>query len=434
MSPVTPRKLKSCLSATSSPSDCSSPANSLASTPTATATPPTPYSTGGSSCYSTPTPAPRRQKKSVRFHPEAEIKEFRQVREIRETRSRSSGSTSTVTKRTEERQVIERKVEKAVVEKRVERKVEKKVERRVAEKKEEVLEVKKGKKRKESQDESYYYESTNGIMQTGGGTGLGITVDHSYGPPTKAPPQAPLPRPAKRERTKYSQSPQTKPVEPKMTYSFDDSTSTSSYPNMSFGQAPPPPIPTLNTSFTEIGNYPPVPQIMSTGFSFTEQAEPTWWAYQEPAQQPPTAAASSRPLRRKRSFEAKKVESRQPVAAPEIVDVDSMRSRRGSSKSTSSTSSSNSMDYSYNEPKVEIPTRTSSRRRREEENWEEQYRMESIKRQARQKTRDREIKKQSKHSRADPNSSFDHDAGAGYYNKGPAYSFSAADEGYDRYF
>ncbi|KAK6543760.1 hypothetical protein TWF694_000492 [Orbilia ellipsospora] len=440
MSPVTPRKLKSCLSSTSSPSDCSSPANSLASTPTATATPPTPYyPTGGSSCYSTPTPAPRRQKKSVRFHPEAEIKEFRQVREIRETRSRSSGSTSTVTKRTEETQVVERKVEKTVVEKKVvekkvEKKAEKKVERRVVEKKEEVLEVKKGKKRKESQDESYYYESTNGIMQ-GGGTGLGITVDHSYGPPTKAPPQAPLPRPAKRERTKYSQSPQTKPVEPKMTYSFDDSTSTSSYPNMSFGQAPPPPVPTLNSSFTEIGNYPPVPQIMSTGFAFTEQAEQKWWAYQEPSQQPPTAAASSRPLRRKRSFEAKKIESRQAqVAAPEIVDVDSMRSRRGSSKSTSSASSSNPMDYTYNEPKVEIPTRTSSRRRREEENWEEQYRMESLKRQARQKTRDREIKKHSKHSRADPNSSFDHDAGAGYYNKGPAYSFSAADEGYDRYF
>jgi len=379
-----------------------------------------------------------------------EVKEYRHVREARETRSHTSGSSSSSssssssTKRKQER-LVESKPEK--VEKKVERKagkvekVEKveKAERRVerkAERKEEVLEVKKGKKRKESQDESYYYESTASELMQGGATGLGITVDHSYGPPTQAPPQAPLPRPTKRERTKYSQSPPTKSVEPKMTYSFDDSTSTSSYPNMTFGQAPPPPIPTLNSSFTEIGNYPPVPQIMSTGFSFVEQPEQTWWAYQEPAQQPPVAAASSRPLRRKRSFESRKPtsESRQAPVAPEIVDVDSMRSRRGSSKSNSSTSSAAPMEYSYKEPNVEIPTRTSSRRRREEEHWEEQYRMESLKKQARQKTRDREVKKHTKSARVDPYSSFDRDAGAGYYSKGPAYSFNAGADGYDGYF
>jgi len=56
--------------------------------------------------------------------------------------------------------------------------------------------------------------------------------------------------------------------------------------------------------------------------------------------------------------------------------------------------------------------------------------MESLKKQARQKTRDREVKK---HTRTDLYGSFGHDAGAGYSNKGPAYSFNA-NEGYDQYF
>ncbi|KAF3913657.1 hypothetical protein ABW21_db0208068 [Orbilia brochopaga] len=252
--------------------------------------------------------------------------------------------------------------------------------------------------------------------------------------PTTAPPQAPLPRPTKRERTKYSQSPTTQPAQPQMMHSFDDSTSTSCYPNLSFGQAPPPPVPAQNSSFTEIASYPPVPQIMSTGWSFTEKPEEAWWAYQEPAQQPPmAAAASSRQLRRKRSFESRKPTSdnRHPTAAPELMDVDSMRSRRGSSKSTSSTSDSLPMQYAVKEAKVEAPTRTSSRKRREEQTWEEQYRLEILKKQARQKTRDREVKK---HARVDPYSSANRDAGAGYHAKGPAYSFSAANEGYGNYF
>ncbi|KAK6518041.1 hypothetical protein TWF506_005206 [Arthrobotrys conoides] len=428
MPPITPRQLKSCLSS-SSPSDFSSPADSLlANTPTVTATPPTPYSSGGSYSpyYTTPTPAARRQKKSVRFHPEAEVKEFRQVREIKEVRTRtsSSGSTSTSTKRKFREEV---KVEEKVVERRVSRKVEKK---------EEVVEVRKGKKRKESQDESYYYESTsNEIMKSSSGiTGLGITVDGSYGPPTKAPPKTPLPpRPTKRERTKYSQSPITKSEEPKLTCSFDDSTSTSSYPNMSFGQAPPPSVPTEESSFTELASYPQVPRIMSTGHSFTEQPEQAaWWAYQEPEPQLPVVAASSRPLRRKRSFEPKRQSCEGvPPTSPEIVDVESMRSRRGSTIKTNCSSSTIPSEYAYKEAKVEKSSRTSSRRRREEENWEEQYRMESLKRQARQKTRDREVKK---HSRSERLESFDRDAGSGYFNNAvPTYSFNAGDSN-DRYY
>ncbi|KAK6501529.1 hypothetical protein TWF481_009366 [Arthrobotrys musiformis] len=429
MPSVTPghRQLRSCLlpSSSSSPSAFSSPADStsLASTPAITATPPTPYSSGGSPCYTTPTPASRRQKKSVRFHPEAEVKEFRQVREIKKVRTRtsSSGSTSTSTKRKYREEV--RVEEKVVAEGRISRKVEKK---------EEVVEVKKGKKRKESQDESYYYESTSSGIMKSGLTGLGITVDGSYGPPTKAPPQVPLPpRPAKRERTKYSQSPITKSEEPKLTCSFDDSTSTSSYPNMSFGQAPPPSVPTEEPSFTELASYPPVPRIMSTGYSFTEQPEQAaWWAYQEPAPQPPVAAASSRPLRRKRSFEPRRQSCEGiPPTSPEIVDVESMRSRRGSKIKTNCPSSSTiPSEYSYKEAKVEKSSRTSSRRRREEDNWEEQFRMESLKRQARQKTRDREVKKHSRVNRSERFGSFDQDAGSGYLdNQGPAYSFNAGD-------
>ncbi|KAF3080983.1 hypothetical protein TWF102_002024 [Orbilia oligospora] len=429
MPPITPRQLKSCLSSSSSPSDFSSPADSfLANTPAITATPPTPYSSGGSPYYTTPTPAARRQKKSVRFHPEAEVKEFRQVREIKEVRTRtsSSGSTSTSTKRKFREEV---KVEEKVVdqfEKRVSRKVERK---------EEVVEVRKGKKRKESQDESYYYESTSNDIMKSGITGLGITVDGSYGPPTKAPPKAPLPpRPTKHERTKYSQSPIVKSDEPKLTCSFDDSTSTSSYPNMSFGQAPPACVPTEESSFTELASYPQVPRIMSTGYSFTEQPEQAaWWAYQEPELQPPVvAAAASRPLRRKRSFEPKRQSCEGvPPTSPEIVDVESMRSRRGSTiKTNYSSSSTIPSEYAYKEAKVEKPSRVSSRRRREEENWEEQYRMESLKRQARQKTRDREVKK---HSRSDRFGSFNRDAGSGYFNNTvPNYSFDAGDsnEGY----
>ncbi|RVD85607.1 uncharacterized protein DFL_003924 [Arthrobotrys flagrans] len=431
MPPVTPRQLKSCLSSSSSPSDFSSPADSLlANTPAVTATPPTPYSSGGSPChtYTTPTPAVRRQKKSVRFHPEAEVKEFRQVREIKEVRTRtsSSGSTATSTKRKFREEV---KVEEKVVEGRVSKKVEKK---------EEAVEVRKGKKRKETQDESYYYKSTSNEIMKSGVTGLGITVDGSYGPPTKAPPKAPLPpRPTKRERTKYSQSPITKSEEPKLTCSFDDSTSTSSYPNMSFGQAPPPSVPIEESSFTELASYPPVPRIMSTGYSFTEQPEQTaWWAYQEPEPQVPVAAASSRPLRRKRSFEPRRQSCEGvPPMSPEVVDVESMRSRRGSTiKSNCSSSSTIPSEYAYKEAKVEKSSRTSSRRRREEENWEEQYRMEILKRQARQKTRDREVKKHSRSERSDRFGSFDRDAGSGYFkNQGPAYSFNAGD-GHDGYF
>ncbi|KAF3937694.1 hypothetical protein ABW19_dt0201943 [Dactylella cylindrospora] len=392
MPPVTPKpkKLKSCLSS-SSPSDCSSPANSVSSKAT-TATPPTPYSSGGSSGYSTPT-QPRRHKKSVRFKAEAELTQVKHYK---------SASVTTTTK-----------------------------------KKEEIIEVKKGKKRKEedSEDSYYYHETTVSKIIESGPTGLGITIDGSYGPPTKAPPQAPLPRPTKRERTKYSQSPPTKSAEMKMTYSFDDSTSTSSYPDRSFGQAPPPPTLMQNSSFTEIASYPPVPQIMSTGFSFTEQPEETWWAYQEP-QQPPmaSAASTSRTLRRKRSFEARKTSESRHAPAPEIVDVDSMRSRRGSSKSSSSSSSTSSKlptGSVSKESRLETSSRSSSsRRRRGEEQWEEQYRMETLKRQARQKTRDREVKK---HTRTDLYGSFGPDAGAGYFDKGAAYSFNA-DEGYDRYF
>ncbi|KAK6358257.1 hypothetical protein TWF730_007607 [Orbilia blumenaviensis] len=426
MPPVTPRQLKSCLSS-SSPSDFSSPADSsLTNTPAVTATPPTPFSLGGSPCYTTPTPATRRQKKSVRFHPEAEVKEFRQVREIKEVRTRtsSSGSTSTSTKRKFREEV---RIEEKGFEERVSRKVERK---------EEVLEVKQGKKRKESQDESYYYESTSNEIMKSGITGLGITVDGSYGPPTKAPPRVPLPsRPTKRERTKYSQSPITKTEEPKLTCSFDDSTSTSSYPNMSFGQAPPPAVPTPESSFTELANYPPVPRIMSTGHSFTEQPEQaTWWAYQEPESQPPVIAAASRPLRRKRSFEPRRQSCESaPPTSPEIVDVECMRSRRGSTIKSTCSSSSIPSEYAYKEAKVEKPSRTSSRRRREEESWEEHYRMETLKRQARQKNRDREVKKNPRSNRSDRLGSFDRDAGAGYFNdKSLAYSFNAGD-GHDGY-
>ncbi|KAK6348196.1 hypothetical protein TWF718_006006 [Orbilia javanica] len=420
MPPITPRQLKSCLSS-SSPSDFSSPADSfLANTPAVTATPPTPYSLGGSPYYTTHTPATRRQKKSVRFHPEAEVKEYRQVREIKEVRTRTSSSSSSSTSTTTKRKFREEvKIEEKVAEGKLSRKVEKK---------EEIVEIRKGKKRKETQDESYYYESASNDIMKSGVTGLGITVDGSYGPPTKAPPSAPLPpRPMKRERTKYSQAQPTKHEEPKLTCSFDDSTSTSSYPNMSFGQAPPPSIPTEESSFTELASYPPVPRIMSTGYSFTEQPEQAaWWAYQEPEPQTPVVAASSRPLRRKRSFEPRRQSCEGlPPTSPEVVDVESMRSRRGSTIKTNNSSSTIPSEYAYKEAKVEKPSRTSSRRRREEESWEEQYRMENLKRQARQKTRDREVKK---HSRSDRLGSFDRDAGARYLNNtGPAYSFNAGD-------